>query len=246
MSLENKVTIVTGGAKGIGFAIASRFAREGARVVVADIDEDSGSRAVEEIGALGAVRFVRCDVGDKDDVDNLVAATVQTWGSIDVLANNAGIVHGADFLDIEEGDFDRVIRVNLKGAFLCTRAVVRHMAQQRAGRIVNVASVVGVVGNAGQANYVASKAGLIGLTKTVAREFAARGITVNAVAPGFVLTELTEGLADEWKQRIVEQTPLGRFGTADEIANAVAFLASDEASYISGQVLAVDGGMAMM
>jgi len=185
------------------------------------------------------------DVANEAEVAAWTDATVKRYGRIDVLVNNAGITRDALLLRMKESDWDLVMSINLKGAFLCTRAVVRQMAQQRAGRIVNVASVVGVVGNVGQANYVASKAGLIGLTKTVAREFAARGITVNAVAPGFIETQMTAVLSDKVKELFLAQIPLGRAGSPADVAGAVTFLASDQAAYLTGQVIHVSGGMYM-
>jgi glucose 1-dehydrogenase len=249
VSLENKVAIVTGAARGIGFAIAKRFASDGARVVVADIDEDSGSRAVEEIGALGAVRFVRCDVGDKADVDNLVASTVQSWGSIDVLVNNAGIVHGADFLEVDEADFDRVLRVNLKGVFLVGQVVARQMVEQlRAGgapgAIVNMSSVNAVFAIANQVPYSVSKGGVAQLTKVMALSLAPHGIRVNAIGPGSIMTDMLAAVASDKAamNRILSRTPLGRVGDPSEIAAIAAFLASDEASYVTGQTIYADGG----
>jgi glucose 1-dehydrogenase len=249
MTLENKVAIVTGGAKGIGFAIARRFASDGARVVVADVNEDAGSRAVEEIGALGAVRFVRCDVGDRADVENLVASTLQAWGSIDVLVNNAGIVHGADFLEVSEADFDRVIRVNLKGTFLVGQAVARQMVAQvqeggAPGAIVNMSSVNAVFAIANQVPYSASKGGVNQLTKVMALALAPHGIRVNAIGPGSIMTDMLASVNanSEARHRLLSRTPLGRIGDPAEIAAIAAFLASDEASYITGQTIYADGG----
>ena len=249
MPIENKVAIVTGGAKGIGFAIARRFASDGARVVVADIDEDAGSRAVEEIGAHGAVRFIRCDVGDSADVDNLVSATESAWGAIDVLVNNAGIVHAADFLDLAEADFDRVIRVNLKGMFLVGQAVARRMVEAvkvggKPGAIVNMSSVNAVFAIASQVPYSASKGGVNQLTKVMALALAPHGIRVNAIGPGSIMTDmLTSVNSDpEAKRRLLSRTPLGRIGEPEEIAAIAAFLASDEASYVTGQTIYADGG----
>ena len=248
MSLENKVVIVTGGAKGIGLAVARRFARQ-ARVVIADIDEDAGSRAVEEIGESGPVRFVRCDVGERADVENLVASTVSTWGSIDVLVNNAGIVHGADFLEVSEADFDRVLRVNLKGAFLVAQAVARQMVAQISaggapGAIVNMSSVNAVFALPTQVPYSISKGGINQLTKVMALSLAPHGIRVNAIGPGSIMTDMLVSVnADaEAKRRLLSRTPLGRIGDPDEIAAIAAFLASDEASYITGQTIYADGG----
>jgi NAD(P)-dependent dehydrogenase (short-subunit alcohol dehydrogenase family) len=249
VALENKVSIVTGGAKGIGLAIARRFASDGARVVVADVNDDAGSRAVEEIGGLGAVRFVRCDVGDRADVENLVAATLQAWGSIDVLVNNAGIVHGADFLEISEADFDRVLRVNLKGTFLVGQAVARQMVAQvqegdAPGAIVNMSSVNAVFAIANQVPYSASKGGVNQLTKVMALALAPHGIRVNAIGPGSIMTDMLASVNanPEARHRLLSRTPLGRIGDPAEIAAIAAFLASDEASYITGQTIYADGG----
>jgi glucose 1-dehydrogenase len=249
MTLENKVAIVTGGAKGIGFAIARRFAKDGARVVIADVNEDAGSRAVEQIGEHGAVRFVRCDVGDRADVENLVASTVQAWGAIDALVNNAGIVHAADFLDVSEAAFDRVLRVNLKGAFLVAQAVARQMVEQikqggAPGAIVNMSSVNAVFAIANQVPYSISKGGINQLTKVMALALAPHGIRVNAIGPGSIMTDMLASVNTnpEAKRRLLSRTPLGRIGEPDEIAAIAAFLASDAASYITGQTIYADGG----
>ncbi len=249
MSLENKVAIVTGAARGIGLAIASRFASDGARVVIADIDEDAGSRAVEEIGTDGAVRFVRCDVGDAADVANLIASTLQVWGAIDVVVNNAGIVHGADFLELEEADFDRVLQVNLKGAFLVGQAAARQMVKQVEaggvpGAIVNMSSVNAIFAIANQVPYSASKGGVNQLTKAMALSLAPHGIRVNAIGPGSIMTDMlaTVNADPAAKHRLLSRTPLGRIGDPAEIASVAAFLASDEASYITGQTIYADGG----
>lgn len=249
MSLENKVAIVTGGAKGIGLAIAKRFASDGARVVIADIDEDAGSRAVEEVGGLGAVRFVRCDVGDRADVDNLVSSVVQSWGGIDVLVNNAGIVHGADFLEVTEADFDRVLRVNLKGTFLVGQAVARKMVDEvkagnPPGAIVNMSSVNAVFAIANQVPYSASKGGVNQLTKVMALSLAPYGIRVNAIGPGSIMTDMLASVATDKaaRHRLLSRTPLGRIGDPTEIASVAAFLASDDASYVTGQTIYADGG----
>lgn len=249
MSLENKVAIVTGAARGIGFAIASRFATDGARVVIADIDEDSGSRAAQEIGAHGAVRFVRCDVGEPADVENLITATIGAWGAIDVLVNNAGIVHGADFLELEEADFDRVLRVNLKGAFLVGQAAARRMVEQvkqggAPGAVVNMSSVNAIFAIANQVPYSVSKGGVNQLTRAMALSLAPYGIRVNAIGPGSIMTSMlaTVNADQEAKRRLLSRTPLGRIGDPSEIASVAAFLASDEASYITGQTVYADGG----
>ena len=249
MGLTNRVAIVTGGAKEIGLAIARRFASEGARVVVADVDEDAGSRAVEELGALGALRFVRCDVGDTADVANLVGATLRDWGSVDVLVNNAGIIHAADFLEVSEADFDRVLRVNLKGAFLVGQAAARQMVAQvhaggRPGAIVNMSSVNAVFALANQGPYSISKGGVNQLTKVMALSLAPHGIRVNAIGPGSIMTDMLASVADDAaaQARLLSRTPLGRIGQPDEIAAIAAFLASDGASYITGQTIYADGG----
>jgi 3-oxoacyl-[acyl-carrier protein] reductase len=235
--------MVTGGAAGIGRTTAEAFAREGAKLAICDVNPQAGEAAAQALGPEAS--FQKVDVANEAEVAAWADATVQRYGRIDVLVNNAGITRDALLLRMKESDWDLVLNINLKGAFLCTRAVVRHMAQQRAGRVVNVASVVGVVGNVGQANYVASKAGLIGLTKTVAREFAARGITVNAVAPGYIETQMTAVLSDKVKEAFIAQIPLARAGSPEDVAAAVTFLASDQAAYLTGQVLHVSGGMYM-
>ena len=243
MRFKDKIVMVTGGAAGIGRVTAEAFAREGAKLAICDVNPETGEAAAQSLGA--GASFEKLDVANETAVSEWTDQVVKRYGRIDVLVNNAGITRDALLLRMKAADWDLVMNVNLKGAFLCTRAVVRYMAQQRSGRIVNVASVVGVVGNAGQANYVASKAGLIGLTKTVAREFAARGITVNAVAPGFIETQMTAVLSEKVKEGFLSQIPLGRAGTAEEVASAVTFLASDQAAYLTGQVLHVSGGMYM-
>ena len=249
MLLENKVAIVTGGARGIGHAIARRFLEEGARVVIADVDEDAGSRAVQDFGAYGAVRFVACDVGERLDVHNLVATTADAFGSVDALVNNAGILASGDFLELEEADFDRVIRTNLKGAFLCgqavARAMVEHIAEGGApGAIVNMSSVNAVFAIANQVPYSVSKGGINQLTKVMALALAPHGIRVNAIGPGSINTEMLATVMDdpEARKRILSRTPLGRIGEPSEVAAIAAFLVSDEASYITGQTIYADGG----
>lgn len=245
--LDGKTAVVTGASRGIGRAIALELAKEGANVVV----NYSGSEAkakevVDEILKIGQKAIaVQANVADNDSVQNLMKTALEEFGSIDILVNNAGITRDNLLMRMKEDEWDDVINTNLKGVFLCTKAVTRQMMKQRAGRIINIASVVGVMGNAGQANYTAAKAGVIGLTKTTARELAARNILVNAVAPGFIETEMTEVLPEDVKNAMLSQIPLAKFGQAENIAKAVAFLASDDAEYITGQVLHVDGGIAM-
>ena len=246
MNLSNRVAIVTGGGRGIGRTIALKLAEVGATVVVNDIGEASPVDSVaEEIKAMGGQSLaVLADVSSSSDVARLVEETIAAYGKVDILVNNAGIARDQLIIRMSDEDWDRVLSVNLKGAFLCARAVLRHMIKQRWGRIISIASIVGLVGNPGQANYASAKAGIIGLTRTVAKEVASRGITANAIAPGFIDTEMTQRLEEDWKQQLKKQIPLGYFGSPRDVAEAVAFLASEEARYITGQVLSVDGGMA--
>jgi 3-oxoacyl-[acyl-carrier protein] reductase len=248
LDLTGKTAIVTGGSRGIGRAVSLMLARQGANVAFIDraacLIDDHTKGDVEAMGRRSVC--VGGDVTDPASCAATVEETLKEFGRIDILVNNAGITRDDLAMRMSDEAWADVLNVNLTGAFYMARAVLRPMLKQRSGRIVNMSSVSGQMGNAGQANYSASKAGLIGLTKALAREVASRGITVNAVAPGFVLTELTEGLPDNVKDAIKAATPLGRFATVDEIANAVTFLASDEAAYITGQVLGVDGGLAMM
>ncbi len=246
VDLSSRVAIVTGGGDGIGRATALAFAEAGAQVVVADIRAEAASQTAEEIEAKGVKALaVPVDISLGEQVTDMVARTVEAFGRIDILVNNAGITRDRLLLRMSDENWDGVLNINLRGAFLCTRAVVRYMVRQRWGRIINIASVIGLMGNVGQANYAAAKAGLLGLTKTAAREIATRGVTVNAVAPGFIQTRLTERLGEEVKQRILQQIPLGSFGLPEDVAHTVLFLASEEARYITGQVLNVDGGMVM-
>ena len=246
ISLSTRVAIVTGSGQGIGREIALTLSELGASIVVNDLNSATASAVAAEISAgNGKSIAVAADVTSQEEVAGLVEQTLSSFGRIDILVNNAGITRDTLLLRMSASDWDEVLATNLKGAFLCTQAVVRHMMKQRWGRIVNIASVVGVIGNAGQANYAAAKAGLIALTKTTAREFASRGITANAVAPGFIDTDMTRKLSDTAKQQFLLQIPLGYIGTPRDVAVAVSFLASEEAHYITGQVLKVDGGMVM-
>jgi 3-oxoacyl-[acyl-carrier protein] reductase len=246
MNLSTRVAIVTGSGQGIGREIALALAEHGASVVISDINATSASKVAAEIVANnGKSIAVTANVTAQEEVARLAEQTISAFGKIDILVNNAGITRDTLLMRMSGADWDQVLTTNLKGAFLCTQAVVRHMIKQRWGRIINIASIVGLIGNAGQANYAAAKAGLIGLTKTTAREFAAREVTANAVAPGFIDTEMTRKLSDNAKQEFLRQIPLGYPGTSRDVANAVCFLASEEARYITGHVLNVDGGMVM-
>ena len=245
--LEGKIALVTGAAKGIGRAIALALAADGATVVVNyNGSKERAEQVVEEIKALGADGMAyQCNVADTAATADMVKEVIKTYGKLDILVNNAGITRDNLIMKMSEEDFDAVIDANLKGCFNTIKAVSRQMLKQRAGRIINITSVSGILGNAGQANYAASKAGIIGLTKTMARELASRGITVNAVAPGFVDTNMTQVLPENVKEAATAQIPLGRFGKPEDIANMVAYLASEKASYITGQIISVDGGMAI-
>ncbi|MEC4669088.1 MAG: 3-oxoacyl-[acyl-carrier-protein] reductase [Nitrospirota bacterium] len=247
MSLEGKVAIVTGAAQGIGRAIAETLARDGADIVVADLDPGRSQETVTAITKLGrrAVN-VKVNVAEWDDVKNMTDQVLKDWGKIDILVNNAGVTRDGLLVRMKEEDWNLVLQVNLHGTFHCTKAVLQPMTKQRSGRIVNIASIVGAMGNAGQANYAASKAAVIGFTKSVAREYASRMVTVNAVAPGFVDTAMTQGLSQEVRDTLLKQIPLGRLGQPGDVAEAVRFLASEEAGYITGQVLHVNGGMLMV
>jgi 3-oxoacyl-[acyl-carrier protein] reductase len=246
MLLENKVAVVTGAGQGIGRAIALKLAGEGADVVVSDVVVETGRAVVGEVEALGRrALFVPCNVADYDQAQALVEETVKAFERLDILVNNAGLTRDGLAMRMSQADWDLVLSVNLKGPFNCSKAAMRPMMKQRSGRIVNIASIVGVIGNAGQANYAASKGGLIAMTKSLARELAGRNVTVNAVAPGFIRTKMTEDLSDKVKDALMDQIPLGRLGEADDVAAAVLFLASDLAGYLTGQTIHVNGGMAM-
>jgi 3-oxoacyl-[acyl-carrier protein] reductase len=247
-SLDGRVAIVTGGARGIGRAIVERLASLGANVVIADMLMDVAQNTADEISQASGKRIIPISVNvtEGKSASDLVDQTLKEFGKVDILVNNAGITRDTLILRMDESDWDAVLSVNLKGVFNCSKAVIRSMMKQRYGRIINISSVSGQAGQAGQTNYSASKAGVIGFTKALAREVASRQITVNAVAPGFIPTALTNDLSEDLKQSILTATPAGRMGKPEEVAAAVAFLASEEAAYINGQVLAVDGGMAMM
>ena len=244
---EGRVAIVTGGGRGIGRAVALRLAREGAAVAISyRSNDEAAEKAAEEVRTAGMrCETFRGDVALQKDVEALFKGVIEAFGRIDILVNNAGLTRDNLMMRMKEEEFDDVLNTNLKGTYLCTRAVLRPMIRARWGRIINISSVVGLVGNAGQANYAASKAGIIGFTKSVAREVAQRGITANVVAPGYVETELTGSLPEKVKDQIKGQVPAGRFGGAEEVAEVVAFLAGEGSGYVTGQTVAVDGGMTM-
>ncbi|MDB6147692.1 MAG: 3-oxoacyl-[acyl-carrier-protein] reductase [Spartobacteria bacterium] len=247
MRLENQVAVVTGAGRGIGHAIAVRLASEGARVACVSRTEENARRTADELNASRAEsgKAYALDVADHVAVEKTGAQILEEFGKVDILINNAGVTRDGLAMRMSIQDWDTVLNTNLRGAFSFTQSLMRAMIKQRSGRIINISSVIGLIGNAGQANYAASKAGLIGFTKSLARELASRHITVNAIAPGFIVTDMTAALSDEVQKSIVSRIPLGHVGEAADIANAVAFLASAEARYITGQVLCVDGGMVM-
>jgi 3-oxoacyl-[acyl-carrier protein] reductase len=247
MTFENQIAVVTGAGRGIGRAIAVRFASEGARVACVSRTQANAKRTADEINMIraDAAKSYAVDVADHAAVREIGAQILEDFAKIDILVNNAGVTRDGLAMRMSVEDWDAVVNTNLRGAFNFTQAIVRAMTKQRSGRIINISSVIGLIGNAGQTNYAASKAGLIGFTKSLAKELASRNITVNAVAPGFITTDMTADLSDEIKKTIHSKIPLGRTGTPEDIASAVAFLASSEAHYITGQVLCVDGGIVM-
>jgi 3-oxoacyl-[acyl-carrier protein] reductase len=246
LDLKGKVSFITGGARGIGFEIAKGFARHGADIIIGDIDQANLDKAVQELQTHGMkVEGYIHDVSSLKSCEEVIKKATDSFGRIDILVNNAGITRDTLLMRMSEDDFDRVIAINLKGTFNCTKVVSRIMIRQRYGRIINIVSVIGLIGNAGQVNYASSKAGIIGLTKSVARELASRNVTVNAIAPGYIQTEMTKMLPEEVTSRMLQNIPLGRPGTPLDVANAALFLASEYASYMTGQVLVVDGGMVM-
>ena len=246
MQLKDRVSLITGGARGIGREIALAFAREGSDIVICDVNQDALAATRKEIEALGrrAETFV-VDVTNLSQVDEMVNKTLDKFQKIDILINNAGITRDALIVRMSEQEFDSVIAVNLKGTFNCTKALAKVMMKQRYGKIVSIASIIGIMGNAGQANYAASKAGIIGITKSVAKELASRNVNVNAIAPGFIETDMTAKLPENVKSQMLAFIPLNRFGKASDVADLAVFLASDASSYITGQVIKIDGGMVM-
>lgn len=246
MRLQGKKTLITGAAQGIGKSIALAMAKAGSDIGIADINLENAEKTAQEIRTLGVKSMaMRLDVSKQDDVAKAFEIFMKEFGAVDVLVNNAGITRDTVLLRMKEEDWDAVLNINLKGAFLCCREAVKIMLKQRAGKIISISSVVAFIGNPGQINYSASKAGLIGLTKTIAKEYASRGIRANAVAPGFIQTVMTDVLSDKVRDEMKKAIPLGQFGTADDVAKAVLFLASGESDYITGQVIHVNGGMYM-
>lgn len=246
MILKDKISLITGGARGIGSEIALTFAKEGSDIVICDVNQETLEATRKEIEGLGrrAEIFV-VDVTNSQQVEEMANKVLDKFQKIDILVNNAGITRDSLIVRMKEEDFDKVVAVNLKGTFNCTKAVSKVMMKQRYGKIVSIASIIGIMGNAGQANYAASKAGIIGLTKSAAKELAARNINVNAIAPGFIETDMTAKLAEDIKSQMLALIPLNRFGKASDVANLALFLVSDASSYITGQVIKIDGGMVM-
>ncbi len=246
MDFRGQVAMVTGGARGIGRTIAGHLAKKGANLAIADVSEDAAREAAGELASTGVKTIaLKLDVSKSDQVAKAFEGVIKEFGRVDILINNAGITRDGLVLRMKEEDWDAVININLKGVFLCSKEAVKLMVKQKYGRIVNIASVVAFMGNPGQANYSASKAGIVGLTKTIAKEYASRGVTANAVAPGFISTAMTDALAENVRQEMLKSIPVGKFGTVDDVANAVTFLASPEAGYITGHVIHVNGGMYM-
>ncbi len=246
MSISGKIALVTGAAQGIGREIALALAADDADVAICDVNLEAAQKTAAEIEATGRKSLaIKANVASSADVSAMIEQVVGKFSRIDILVNNAGITRDGLLLRMKDEDWDLVLSINLKGAFLCAKSALKYMSKQRAGTVINIASIVGAMGNAGQANYVASKAGLIGLTKTIAREYANRGITANAVAPGFIETAMTQALPENVRQELAKQIPMGKLGTPADVANAVRFLASPWASYITGQVVHVNGGMYM-
>ena len=245
MNLSGKVALVTGAGQGIGRAIALKLSECGAQVVVVDVNSDATSVVAEITSSGGAACFIEADVSNSDSVERMMANAIDRYNSVDILVNNAGINRDNLILRMKESDWDQVIDVNLKSAFLCSKFAVRTMLRNKWGRIINLSSVVGIMGNIGQTNYSASKAGLIGLTKTISREVGSRNVTVNAIAPGFILTTMTARLPQEIQAKIKSRISMARFGFPEEVADLVTYLASDQASYITGQVIGIDGGIGL-
>ncbi len=244
--LDGKNAIVTGGGQGIGRAISLAFAKEGANVAVCDMNLETATSTAKEIESMGRTSVaIKANVTSQDEVTKMINESIEKLNNIDILVNNAGITRDGLLMRMKEEDWDSVITVNLKSAFLCSKSIVRHMMKQKQGRIINMASVIGITGNAGQANYAASKGGLISLTKSLAKEFAGRNILANAIAPGFIQTVMTDKLPDNEKEKILTAVPLSKMGQPEDIANAAIYLASDLSSYITGQVITVDGGLTM-
>jgi 3-oxoacyl-[acyl-carrier protein] reductase len=246
ITLKGKIALITGSAQGIGKAIALKLADAGADIIISDVNLEASQATAQEIESLGRKTIaIKCNVADANEVNELVKKATEVFSKIDILVNNAGVTRDNLLMRMNENDWDMVLDINLKGAFLVTKAICPIMMRQRNGRIINIASVVGKMGNAGQANYAASKGGMIAFTKSIAKEFSSRNITCNAVAPGFIETPMTAKLPDTIKELYIKSIPLNRFGTSEDVANAVQFLASDESGYITGQVISVDGGMVM-
>ena len=244
MNLKDRVTVITGGARGIGKAIALKLAQEGSDIVIGDVNQEAMQEAALEIEKTGRRVLTRkVDVTNLADVQSFFQKALDKFGKINILINNAGITRDGLLVRMSEADWDAVLNVNLKGAFNCTKVVAKSMMKQRSGKIVNIASIIGIIGNAGQANYAASKGGVIAFTKSIAKELASRNINVNAIAPGFIKTQMTDKLSDDVKNAIIKQVPLGKWGTPEDVANVALFLVSEISSYITGQVVQVDGGM---